>query len=134
MTDEQIPGRKWYKKKRYIIPLGAFGLIIASALASGPSTPPGTSTTPAPQVKSNSTQQIPISSPVPTPVPHPQPTPAPTTKSNCDPNYSGCVPIASDVDCAAGNGNGPAYVKGPVQVIGNDIYDLDRDHDGIACE
>ena len=30
--------------------------------------------------------------------------------SKCDPNYSGCVPIASDVDCAGGSGNGPAYV------------------------
>jgi len=53
----------------------------------------------------------------------------------CDPNYSGaCVPIASDVDCAGGSGNGPAYVRGPVRVIGSDIYDLDRDGDGIACE
>ena len=51
-----------------------------------------------------------------------------------DPNYSACVPIASDVDCAGGRGNGPAYVRGPVRVLGNDIYDLDRDHDGIACE
>jgi hypothetical protein len=56
------------------------------------------------------------------------------TKTNCDPNYSGCVPIASDVDCAGGSGNGPAYVKGPIQVIGDDIYDLDSDGDGIACE
>jgi len=54
--------------------------------------------------------------------------------SKCDPNYSGCVPIASDVDCAGGSGNGPAYVRGPVRVIGTDIYDLDRDGDGIACE
>ncbi|MBM2618513.1 G5 domain-containing protein [Actinoplanes sp. LDG1-06] len=53
---------------------------------------------------------------------------------NCDPNYSGCVPIASDVDCAGGSGNGPAYVDGPVTVIGDDIYDLDRDGDGIACD
>ncbi len=53
----------------------------------------------------------------------------------CDPNYSGaCVPIASDVDCAGGSGNGPAYVRGPVTVIGTDIYDLDRDGDGIGCE
>jgi resuscitation-promoting factor RpfB len=53
----------------------------------------------------------------------------------CDPNYSGaCVPIASDVDCAGGSGNGPAYVQGPVQVIGTDIYGLDRDSDGIGCE
>lgn len=53
----------------------------------------------------------------------------------CDPNYSGaCVPIASDVDCAGGSGNGPAYVQGPVRVIGTDIYGLDADHDGIGCE
>jgi resuscitation-promoting factor RpfB len=52
----------------------------------------------------------------------------------CDPNYTPCVPIASDVDCAGGSGNGPAYVNGPVTVIGNDIYDLDRDGDGTACE
>lgn len=54
--------------------------------------------------------------------------------SQCDPNYSGCVPIASDVDCAGGGGNGPAYVKGPVTVIGKDIYGLDRDGDGVGCE
>src|SRR5262249_43636882 len=54
---------------------------------------------------------------------------------SCDPNYGGgCVPIASDVDCAGGSGNGPAYVRGPVRVIGSDIYDLDRDGDGIACD
>lgn len=60
--------------------------------------------------------------------------PPPVTTSQCDPNYSGCVPIASDVDCAGGNGNGPAYVKGPVRVIGRDIYKLDGDGDGIGCE
>lgn len=53
----------------------------------------------------------------------------------CDPNYAGaCVPIASDVDCSSGKGNGPAYVRGPVTVVGTDIYDLDRDGDGIGCE
>ena len=56
------------------------------------------------------------------------------TSPQCDPNYSGCVPIASDVDCAGGKGNGPAYVKGPVKVIGRDIYGLDKDRDGIGCE
>ena len=60
--------------------------------------------------------------------------PAPP-KNNCDSNYSGgCVPIASDVDCAGGSGNGPAYVSGPVYVVGSDIYGLDRDNDGIGCE
>jgi len=60
--------------------------------------------------------------------------PPPQTDRHCDPNYSPCVPIASDVDCAGGEGNGPAYVKGPVKVIGKDIYKLDGDHDGIGCE
>lgn len=64
--------------------------------------------------------------------------PAIQTKSNtgnCDSNYSGaCVPIDSDVDCAGGSGNGPSYVKGPVKVIGTDIYGLDRDKNGIGCE
>jgi hypothetical protein len=59
--------------------------------------------------------------------------PKPTGRG-CDPNYTGCVPIASDVDCAGGSGNGPAYVAGPVRVIGIDIYGLDRDKDGIGCE
>nr|WP_230416953.1 G5 domain-containing protein [Micromonospora tarapacensis] len=54
--------------------------------------------------------------------------------SRCDPNYTPCVPIASDVDCAGGDGDGPAYVTGPVKVIGSDIYDLDRDNDGYGCD
>jgi hypothetical protein len=40
----------------------------------------------------------------------------------------------SDVDCAGGSGNGPAYVRGPVYVVGPDVYGLDRDGDGVACE
>jgi resuscitation-promoting factor RpfB len=56
------------------------------------------------------------------------------TERACDPNHSGaCVPIASDVDCAGGSGNGPAYVSGMVKVVGSDIYDLDRDGDGYGC-
>lgn len=79
----------------------------------------------------------PVATPTSTPTlkPTATPTPKPTpTKSQCDPNYSGCVPISSDVDCAGGSGNGPAYVNGPITVIGSDIYKLDTDHDGIACE
>lgn len=54
--------------------------------------------------------------------------------SECDPNYSGtCVPIASDVDCAGGIGNGPAYVQGAVYVVDEDIHDFDRDGDGVGC-
>ncbi|BCW70007.1 hypothetical protein NicSoilB8_10510 [Arthrobacter sp. NicSoilB8] len=59
----------------------------------------------------------------------------PAAPSGCDSNYSGaCVPIASDVDCAGGSGNGPAYVRGPVTVVGSDIYGLDRNGDGVGCE
>ena len=43
------------------------------------------------------------------------PAPGPARTAGCDPNYSGaCVPIASDVNCAGGSGDGPAYVNGPV--------------------
>lgn len=72
--------------------------------------------------------------------PSPPPPPPPPVKKapqqrRCHPSYSGaCVPIASDVDCAGGSGNGPAYVRGPVRVIGRDVYGLDRDKDGIGCE
>jgi hypothetical protein len=61
-------------------------------------------------------------------------TPEPQDDPDCDPNYSGCVPIASDVDCSGGSGNGPAYAVGPVTVIGRDIYGLDRNGDGVGCE
>jgi len=64
--------------------------------------------------------------------PKPEPEPA---SSSCDPNYAGaCVPVASDVDCAGGSGDGPAYVEGPVRVVGDDVYDLNRDDDDIACD
>lgn len=54
---------------------------------------------------------------------------------DCDPNYSGaCLkPDSPDYDCAGGSGDGPDYT-GPVQVVGDDPYDLDRDGDGFACE
>ncbi|MEM9563430.1 MAG: hypothetical protein AAGA93_12470 [Actinomycetota bacterium] len=74
----------------------------------------------------------------------PPTTPAPTTTtttavtstaSGCHPSYTGaCVPIASDVDCLGGSGNGPEYVQGPVTVVGEDVYGLDHDNDGIGCE
>jgi hypothetical protein len=62
-------------------------------------------------------------------------TTTPAAAGGCDPNYSGaCVPIASDVDCSR-SANGPSYVDAKnFRVVGTDIYDLDTDHDGIACE
>ena len=56
--------------------------------------------------------------------------------AHCDPNYKGaCLkPNVSDYDCAGGSGDGPYYVQGPVTVVGDDPYGLDRDGDGVACE
>lgn len=62
-------------------------------------------------------------------------TSAAPANDSCHPNYAdACVPIADDVDCAGGSGNGPAYVRGPVRVVGEDVYDLDRDNNGVACD
>jgi hypothetical protein len=44
------------------------------------------------------------------------------------------MPDAYDYDCSSGSGNGPYYVYGPIQVVGYDEYDLDRDGDGWGCE
>ena len=53
----------------------------------------------------------------------------------CDSNYTGaCVPIDSDVDCAGGSGNGPSYASGPIYVVVDDIYGLDRDGYGVGCQ
>jgi beta-lactam-binding protein with PASTA domain len=54
----------------------------------------------------------------------------------CHPAYSGCVPYASDVDCAGGGGDGPVWVDGPVYLTGSsDPYGLDGyDNDGRGCE
>jgi hypothetical protein len=53
----------------------------------------------------------------------------------CHPSYAGaCIPVdATDVDCIGGRGNGPYYI-GRVRVVGPDVYELDRDGDGIACD
>ena len=135
-SDNSGQHRRWYKKKRYIIPIAAIGLIyglIANNNSSQHSQNNPNSLPPYnPSPKSNTPQEPKLKIP-----PLPNPTPPPNSykpSSSCDPNYSGCVPIASDVDCAGGSGDGPAYVSGPITVIGYDKYGLDRDHNGIACE
>jgi endonuclease YncB( thermonuclease family) len=55
---------------------------------------------------------------------------APTTPSTCHPNYSKCLPIVGDLDCA----DVRALGKAPVQVTGADPYRLDGDDDGLGCE
>ncbi len=61
--------------------------------------------------------------------PAPQP-----SKQSCHPSYSGCLRAdASDYDCAGGSGNGPYYTS-RVQVVGPDVFGLDRDGDGWGCD
>lgn len=70
----------------------------------------------------------------------PEPESAPETEpeedDGCHPSYKGaCLdPAASDYDCEGGSGDGPEYASGPITVVGDDPYDLDRDGDGTACE
>jgi hypothetical protein len=54
---------------------------------------------------------------------------------DCDPSYEGaCLdPNSPDYDCEGGSGDGPDYT-GPVTVVGDDHFGLDRDGDGQACE
>jgi hypothetical protein len=62
------------------------------------------------------------------------PSPTDTTPDDaCDPDYSGCVPIAEDVDCIDA-GDGPAYIRMGAIVTGQDVYDLDADGNGLACD
>jgi hypothetical protein len=129
----------------------ALALMVAGCGSQEPSTLSDTASTPStasePTPTEPGTSEWPplIGTPLPPPAPVPDPIepPAPAAPAEapaqaepeCDPNYAGaCVPIAGDVDCAGGSGNGPAYVDGPVRIIGADIYGLDRNNDGIGCE
>ena len=78
-----------------------------------------------------------VDDPIPDPPPADDPPPVDEPDSGCHPSYAGaCVPIASDVDCGGGGGNGPAYVyETDIQVIGPDVYELDGpNQNGIGCE
>lgn len=54
----------------------------------------------------------------------------------CDPNYEGeCLKDGiGDYDCAGGSGNGPNYVYSEVRVVGEDVFGLDANGNGIGCE
>jgi hypothetical protein len=95
--------------------------------------PPTTTTTVAPTTTTAAPPPPTTARPTTTTAPPPPPTTAPPAPS-CHPSYSGCLnPNSPDYDCASGTGNGPDYT-GTVQVIGPDVYDLDRDGDGVGCE
>ncbi len=87
-------------------------------------TMPATTTTAPPPVMSRSTTL-------------PRPVVTTVARAVCHPSYEGeCLPpSASDVDCAGGSGNGPVYARTKnIRVVGPDVYDLDRDGNGLACE
>jgi hypothetical protein len=54
------------------------------------------------------------------------PEPDPT----CHASYDPCLPVADDLDCTDVRALGLA----PVTVIGDDVYELDADGDGLGCE
>jgi hypothetical protein len=63
----------------------------------------------------------------------PQPVLVEAPPGDCTPGYDPCLAPAPDYDCIGGTGDGPEYT-GTVRVTGADIYDLDRDGDGIGCD
>jgi len=60
----------------------------------------------------------------------------------CSADYTGvCLPLAvldQDVDCLVGgrgdDGDGPWFIDKTVIVMGDDVYELDSDGDGLGCE
>jgi hypothetical protein len=58
-----------------------------------------------------------------------------TLAPGCHPDYGGCLPIVSDIDCVGDDdGDGPVWQAVSVLVFGDDPYELDKDRDGLACE
>ncbi len=87
--------------------------------------------TPTPEIVE---KPVPVSESEPVPVKVQERVSTQSEKLSCHSSYSGCLnPNASDYDCAGGSGNGP-YYTGPVRVLGADVFDLDRDNNGMACE
>lgn len=48
----------------------------------------------------------------------------------CHASYVPCLPVVEDMNCDEVRALGAA----PVQVVGDDVYGLDADNDGIGCE
>ena len=60
----------------------------------------------------------------------PQPESLPLSRADCHPSYTPiCLPLDQDVDCSD-----IPVANRRFNVIGSDVYRLDRDRDGIACE
>jgi len=60
----------------------------------------------------------------------------PGEPETCHPSYDKCLdPEAKDYDCKGGSvQDGPLFIEGPVIVDGPDVFELDGDGNGIACE
>jgi hypothetical protein len=64
----------------------------------------------------------------------PQP-PRPECHPSYQPRADGtCIPIAANVRCARDGVDGPVLVSGRYRIVGPDVYSLDPDGDGIACD
>lgn len=48
----------------------------------------------------------------------------------CHPAYTPCLPVVDDLDCP----DVVALGLAPVTVVGEDVYGLDADGDGVGCE
>jgi len=107
--------------------------VLADAQRRAEVAPTSSTTTP-----STTTSLVTTTTTPPTTAP-PTTTAAPVTTApavSCHSSYSNvCLAVgAGDYDCAGGSGNGPNYVQGPVDVVGYDEFDLDREGDGVGCE
>jgi hypothetical protein len=55
--------------------------------------------------------------------------PAPSAGGTCEPGYTPCLPIVSDLDCGQIDAS-----KKPVHITGDNPYRLDADGDGLGCD
>ena len=110
----------------------------APSTTAPPTTGPPTTAAPSTTAPTTTAPPTTTAGPPPTAAPSTSAVPPPTAPATtagpapvadaCDPNYDGqCVPIAPSVDCADVPGT-------DVVVVGVDIYGLDSDNDGVACE
>ncbi len=52
----------------------------------------------------------------------------------CNPNYSGCLlDDIGNYSCEGSGGSGPNFT-GKLQVLGSDVFFLDKDQNGWACD
>lgn len=96
---------------------------VASTIATKTSTPEPVDVTPQTTVST-----VPTPAPAHKPAPTPEPVTAPQPASNCDPNYSPCIPNTTGDALNCGD------IQMQVRVIGTDHNRFDRDHDGYGCE